>query len=570
MAKNKTPAQALPLEQQPLFLKTLEFLPAERAELELLAGDMLRLFNDAMITASTRDIETSALRYNAVVYRLHGDTFMGSSTEEGAGRQLRKQLAAPAGVVPGWGQAGEYLLEVDGMRLRVAVDPWGIDRVHSLSFHAVDTSAKFISETGYMSHFLHPDQHVGEEFTHAVRAEVEQLLRGERKPRAIREDERSKITVPAWLVPALQVVTRNGQLNMSLSGEAMLPEPEEKVPLTNAQRQQLHRQRLKERAQTEGLKVIPLTQEERMVLSLGVLAHEDLFHRQKDWATSKKPGFDVLLTKLWPEGDGGRYLAEPERSTRRPAGFLHDELKYQRERVTRLEIENRALRAGEPVAGQVIFSADDPHNWTRTVQLTRDEDSMMLWAFSVYFTARADLDHLKSPFVLENLETIFQGCPLWTEEFKAQLDQDQGIINGNKYREKEAKRGWKCYEDERKQNVQLFKERAADRAEIERLKAALNEIAAEVGAPAAEPKVRALDGKPMDLDGLNREVDWLVIELNKATAEADALRLKVAALERDSLLLESERNKAFGAISTWENRLRNAGLSADYRKQPGE
>ncbi|SEC64015.1 hypothetical protein [Pseudomonas costantinii] len=182
MAKKKPPPRFCRWNSSRCSLRPLSFCRLERAELEQLAGDMLRLFNDAMITASARDIETSALRYGAVVYRLCGDTFMGSGTKAGPGGQLRKHLAAPAGVVPGWGQAGEYLLEVDGMRLRVAVDPWRIDGVHSLSFHAVDASAKFISETGYMSHFLHPDQHVGEEFSHAVRAEVEQLLRGERKP----------------------------------------------------------------------------------------------------------------------------------------------------------------------------------------------------------------------------------------------------------------------------------------------------------------------------------------------------------------------------------------------------
>lgn len=544
MAKKKTTAQELPLEQQPLFLKTLEFLPADRGELEQLAADMLQLFNDAMITASTRDIETSALRYSAVVYRLHGDTFMGSGTEDGAGGLLRKKLATPAGVVPGWGQAGEYLLEVEGMRLRVVVDPWGMGRTYSLSFYAVDASAKFISETGYLSQFLHPDKHVGHTFGQAVRGLVEQLLQGEFKPKAIREDERAKVSVPAWLVPALQGVTRNGQLNMPLSGEPQLPEPVEKGPKSNAERQRLHRQRQKKLAETEGLKVIPLTQEERMILSLGVLAHEDLFHRPQDWATSKKPGFDSLLIKLWPEGDSGRYLAEPERSTRRPAGFLRDELKYQRERVTRLEIENRALRAGEPVAGQVIISADDPHNWTRTVQLTRDEDSMMLWAFSVFFTARADLDHLKSPLVLENLETIFQGCPLWTEEFKAELDQDQGIINGNKRRDKEAKRGWKCYEDERKQNVQLFKERAADRAEIKRLQEALQQIAQEVtGAPAAAAKPSNVEAK---------------------------LREQIASLQDQNALEVADRGRAFEAVAVLQERLKRAGLAFDYRKQPGE
>lgn len=432
MAKKKLPTEDLPLEQQPLFLKTLEFLPAERGELEQLARDMLALFNDAMTTASVRDIETSALRYRAVVYRLHGDTFMGSGTKEGAGGQLIKLLAAPSGVVPGWGQAGEYLLEVEGMRLRVEVSPWGISGLHSLSFHAIDASAKFISETGYLSQFLHPDKHVGRSLGQAVRELVVHLLQGEFKPKAIREDERAKVSVPAWLMPALQGVTRNGQLNMPLSGEVLLPEPPEKVPLSNAERQRRHRQRMKELADTEGLKLIPLTRTDRMVLSLGVLAHEDLFHRQKDWATSKKPGFDALLTKLWPEGDDGRYMGEPERSARRPAGFLHDELKRQRERVTCLEIEIRALRAGAPAVA------------------------------------------------------------------------------------------------------------------------------------------RTRSGEPVSLDELNREVDWVVRELNKSTVEADALRVKVSALEKENHLLESERNKAHSAISTWEQRLRAAGLSTDYRKQTGE
>ncbi|MDQ0982679.1 hypothetical protein QFZ45_005945 [Pseudomonas synxantha] len=56
----------------------------------------------------------------------------------------------------------------------------------------------------------------------------------------------------------------------------------------------------------------------------------------------------------------------------------------------------------------------------------------------------------------------------------------------------------------------------------------------------------------------------------EARGEADALRLRVAALERENQLLESERNKAHSAISTWEQRLRAAGVSTDYRKLPGE
>lgn len=104
-------------------------------------------------------------------------------------------------------------------------------------------------------------------------------------------------------------------------------------PLSGAERARRHRLKKKQ----QGVKAISLTHTERCVLSLGLLAHEDLDHRPADWATSKKPGFDALLTKLWPEGDDGRYLAEPQRSTRRPAGFLRDQLADARTENKRLK-----------------------------------------------------------------------------------------------------------------------------------------------------------------------------------------------------------------------------------------
>lgn len=110
-------------------------------------------------------------------------------------------------------------------------------------------------------------------------------------------------------------------------------------PMSGAERARRHRLKKKQ----EGVKAINLTRTDRMVLSLGLLAHEDLDHRPKDWVTSKKPGFDALLKKLWPEGDNGRYLSEPHRSTYRPMAFLRDELERQRKMVQRLEEINRDL-----------------------------------------------------------------------------------------------------------------------------------------------------------------------------------------------------------------------------------
>jgi hypothetical protein len=478
MARKK-PMQYVPLEERPEFIAAVAALPADPVELEARASGARQLYHDAMLAGDVPALDEADVVYRACVIKLNGGTHFGSAVVQVA---LEAKFSAPSGQVPAWGQAGEFLLEVEGIRIVVKMCPDSLSNHCGAELRAVDFDRPFLSRTGYRHQYMRPAQHLGRSVDQAVRAEVLELLAGEGKAVAIDQEHgtpKDRKVYP-WLADALAGVRPDGQ--MAMFGDAP-KDPNAKVPQSNAERQRRHRQRLKELADTEGLKAIPLTQTDRMVLSLGLLAHEDLDHRPKDWATTKKPGFDALLTKLWPEGENGRYLAEPQRSTRRPAAFLRDELARQQTMVQRLQEENRALRAGQPVAAEVSVSADDPHNWARTVRLTRDEDSLMLWAFSVYFTARADLEHLESPYVLENLERIFQGCPIWTDEFKANLDQDQGVINRNKHRDKEAKRGWKCYEDERKTTDKLYKERTADRAEIKRLQDAIQQIAQEVAGP---------------------------------------------------------------------------------------
>lgn len=67
-------------------------------------------------------------------------------------------------------------------------------------------------------------------------------------------------------------------------------------PMSGAERARRHRLKKKQ----AGIKDISLTHTERCVLSLGLLAHEDLYHRPKDWATTKKLEFDALLKNRTP------------------------------------------------------------------------------------------------------------------------------------------------------------------------------------------------------------------------------------------------------------------------------
>lgn len=160
------------------------------------------------------------------------------------------------------------------------------------------------------------------------------------------------------------------------------------APKTNAQRQRELRARRKKLKEETGAKSILLSHEERCVLSLGLLAHEDLFHRPADWESSKKPGFDALLDKLWPEGDKGRYLAEPERSTRRPAAFLRDQLEREREEKKRLQEALYEIAAEVGVPGAVVAPHDSAAQRLAALekenQLLESERNGALAALKVY------------------------------------------------------------------------------------------------------------------------------------------------------------------------------------------
>ena len=401
-------------DERPEFIAAVAALPEAPAELEALAEQYQRTFNAAVLAGHLDVLKGQDDALAAVATKLNGGVSRGALADDGPLAAIIARKAPPLGQVPQWGQDGEFLLEVDGIRIRVRARSSNLNVVLHVDLNVVDLDQLFVSETGYRSTYIWADRSLGLTVDQAVRRDVEQMLAAKGgKPRMVEPDAYVRQRwegVPAWLADLLAGVKADGQLLMGFADAP--PIPAAKAAMSNAERQRRHRQRLNELADTEGLKAIRLTRTDRMVLSLGLLAHEDLDHRQANWETTKKPGFDALLHKLWPEGDNGRYLAEPQRSTYRPTAFLRDQL-------------------------------------------------------------------------------------------------------------------------------------AAARVENQRLKSALHEIAAEVGGGAVAP-------------------------VPDRASELAELRRRIEALEKENTLLESERNKALGAIRTWEDRLRNAGLSTDYRRQPGE
>lgn len=101
-----------------------------------------------------------------------------------------------------WGQLGEFLIMVNGVRAVVEVDDgFGQFRIH-LGFHAVDPAAPFISETGFRSHFDYMQP--GDTVDNMARAVFAEYLAEQRRPlaQAFRASWAAKEPRP-WLGEAL-------------------------------------------------------------------------------------------------------------------------------------------------------------------------------------------------------------------------------------------------------------------------------------------------------------------------------------------------------------------------------
>ena len=100
------------------------------------------------------EVERATSRYEAVTWKLNGGTFFGcQGGPEAAGCVIDRHCSAAPGDVPCWGQAGQFLVEVEGLRALVDFGGGvGVMGSH-FEFNAVDLDKPFISETGYRSHF---------------------------------------------------------------------------------------------------------------------------------------------------------------------------------------------------------------------------------------------------------------------------------------------------------------------------------------------------------------------------------------------------------------------------------
>jgi len=131
-------------------------LPEDRGALLDVTAEAVAAQRVAVLAYDDDAAEAAAARYEAAVLKLNGGDFFGCMDRcnpDAGGILADQHCRAEPCTVPMWGQSGEFLITVAGIRCMVEIgDGFGRFRV-SMHFHVVDHDAPFISETGFRSHF---------------------------------------------------------------------------------------------------------------------------------------------------------------------------------------------------------------------------------------------------------------------------------------------------------------------------------------------------------------------------------------------------------------------------------
>lgn len=265
MARSKKETyKYVPQEERPEFMALVAELASVLPEqFAGIARQCAEKYHDAVLAGHVEVLDQMESAYCALVYKLNGETMHGcKADDDSAGHVLARAVAAQPGQVPSWGQAGEFLLEVEGVRVWVVINHHMLGNHRPCDLHAVDLDKPFISETGYRSGNLTATRSIGETVDQAARRLVLDLIQSQGKLKPIKADAWACLHPqkrPAWLVDTLAGVRPNGQLAMF--GDAP-KDPAAKVPMSNAARQKA----LRERRKAKQLKPVLLSETEQQWL----------------------------------------------------------------------------------------------------------------------------------------------------------------------------------------------------------------------------------------------------------------------------------------------------------------
>lgn len=146
----------------------MEISNIERAELDIaevasaLSRDPVDLFatakravedyNVAVIAEDPELQKRSENLFEAAVWNLNGNSLLSSfESETSPGSVLCSHCAAPPGEVPVWGQSGEFIVTVRGIRVMVSAKTGYCGLRPRIVAHVIDLDKPFFSKTGFRS-----------------------------------------------------------------------------------------------------------------------------------------------------------------------------------------------------------------------------------------------------------------------------------------------------------------------------------------------------------------------------------------------------------------------------------
>jgi hypothetical protein len=176
-------------------------LPVSREALLSLARELVKKYHGAILAHDMEGADEASATNEAIIWKLTGGTFFGckdSESPEAGGILVAEHCKAAPGAIPLWGQNGEFLIEVEGVRSVVEVsDGFGDSLWPQFAFHAVDTKRDFISETGFRSAL--PDPHYGMSVDEFARWLFAGFLKESRRPLTREYREQAKLEAWSWL-----------------------------------------------------------------------------------------------------------------------------------------------------------------------------------------------------------------------------------------------------------------------------------------------------------------------------------------------------------------------------------
>ena len=125
-------------------------LPGEMNKAIALFRKLLQAYHRAVMAGDRNEIERIDEEADRLAYKVEGSCAI-LANDNSAGNVFKRRTRARKGTVPTWGQAGEFEVNVNGVRVAIEWD--GLFGIGSPGFaaHVVEPDKPFISHTGFRS-----------------------------------------------------------------------------------------------------------------------------------------------------------------------------------------------------------------------------------------------------------------------------------------------------------------------------------------------------------------------------------------------------------------------------------